>query len=113
MSLQSINSVLYLDAQPFTTVTGDNNDLVLTSSNLQVTVTTDNDALTGLVPPVDMDGAQCWVTNASVSNNLVLKNNTGSTVPFRFILPSGDQTLAPLASLHVGYAFGVGWIPIN
>lgn len=113
MSLKTIDGIIYLDAQAFTTVTGDNHDLAISSSNLQVTCTSDNDGLTGFIPPISDDGGQVWVTNASSSNKLVLKANTGSTAGYRLILPDGNLTIQPGGSQQFGLAPGVGWIPIG
>jgi hypothetical protein len=115
MSLRTINSIVILDSIPFATAAGDNHDVAVASSNYQVTPTNDGDAITGLSPSCGAeDGAQCWLTNASATNTLVLKNNdSGSTAGFRFILPLGNLTLAPGASQHFGLAPSVGWIPIS
>lgn len=116
MAFQTINDVLYLDSQAFTTSTGDNDDLALSSSNLQVTCTSDGDRLTGLIPPLNSDGAQVWVQNASPSNTLEIPNNDGgSTAGFRFILLGGSTllTLEPGQCQHFGLLPGTGWIPLR
>jgi hypothetical protein len=115
MSLRSINSIVILDSVTFSTSAGDNHDVPCASSNFIVTATNDGDTITGISPTCGAeDGAQCWISNASASNTLVLKsNNAGSTAGFRFILPLGDLTLAAGASQHFGLAPGVGWIPIS
>jgi hypothetical protein len=115
MSLRSINSIVILDSVSFSTAAGDNHDVAFASSNFQVTPTNDGDAITGLSPSCGVeDGAQCWLTNASATNSLVLKNNdSGSTAGFRFLLPAGNLTLAPGASQHFGLSPSVGWFPIS
>lgn len=115
MSLRFINSIAILDSVTVATSAGDNHDLPFASSNLQISTTNNNDAITGLMPTVGAeDGAQCWLTNASATNSLVLKNNnSGSTAGFRFILPLGDLTLGPGASQHFGLNPSVGWVPIS
>lgn len=116
MSFQTVNDVIYLDSQQFTTVTGDNHDVSIASSNLQVTCTSDNDALTGLIPPLNMDGGQVWITNASLTNTLIIKNNnSGSSAGYRFILGGSftTQTLEPGECQHYGFLPAVGWLPLR
>ncbi len=115
MSFQTINDVIYLDSQPYTTTSGDNHDVSLASSNFQVTCTADGDGLTGLIPPLNSDGAQVWVQNASSTNTLVIKsNNSGSTSGYRFILtPFTTLSLEPGEAQQFGFLPSVGWLPIR
>jgi hypothetical protein len=114
MAFTTINDVIYLDIQDFTTASGDNHDVSVSSSSFKVTCTSNGDGLTGLMPPMDADGAQVWVQNASPSNSLVIKDqNAGSTAGYRFILGGGSTvlTLAAGQSQHFSYKSGTGWVP--
>lgn len=116
MSFTTINDVIYLDPQLFTTTTGDNDNVPLSSSSLQVDCTSDNDAVTGLIPPLDKSGCTVWVTNASAANTLLIPNNdTGSTDGFRFILGGGSTmlTLEPGQSQQFTFKQGVGWVALQ
>lgn len=112
MAFSTYNDVIYLDAQDFTTTTGDNHDVAIASSNFHVTCTSNNDAITGIIPPMNQSGGQVWVTNVSSSNKLVIKNNVGSTSGYRFIMDA-DLTLMPWESQHFGLAMGTGWVVVG
>lgn len=116
MGVMHYNSILHIDPQEFTTVSGDNDDVVLDSSQLWITCTDDNDALTGAIPPMSTSGSLLWVRNVSASNTLVVKNNdTGSTDGYRFILGGGSTTLTlePGQGQQFSFISGTGWVPLR
>lgn len=98
------NGVLSLDSNLYTTSSGDNNDVPVNSSLLYVTVSNNNDAITGLALG-DNSGALVFVVNTGPTNNLVIKNNSGSSSATNVILTStgADVTVAAYSTAVLGY----------
>lgn len=112
----TINNLVIIDPQNFTTTTGANNDVPLDSSILNVTCTSDNDSITGLTIPMAINGALLWVVNVSATNTLIIENdNAGSTSGYRFILGGGSTTLTLEAGQGQQFIFtsGTGWAPLR
>lgn len=114
--MSQLNNIEIIDPQPLTTSAGDNDDVSLSSSQLWVTCTADNDTLTGLVTPMSTDGMLVWVINVSASNTLVIPDNdTGSTDGYRFVLGGGSTSLTLEAGQGQLFRLvsGTGWIPVR
>lgn len=110
-----VNNIEIIEAQEFTTTTGDNDNVELASSLLFVTCTSDNDRVTGLVLPIVMSGASCTVVNRSASNTLVIPDgDTGSTAGYRFSLGGASTlTLEPGQGQRFFLVSGTGWVPVR
>ena len=109
MSFQFINGVLFMDHVDFDTAGAQTDDLDLGATCLPIVPTTNNDAVTGAVPQQGITGEMLWILNASQTNKLVLKHDTGSAVGNRFLFPSdSDFTLAPNCMLQFMFMDQVG-----
>jgi hypothetical protein len=96
--------LLSLDAEAFPTVSGDNNNVPVFGSLLYVTVTNDDDAITGLALGENIVGAVVFVVNIGPTNTLVLKHNTGSDPQNRILTASGaDVSVQPFETALLGY----------
>lgn len=106
------NGCLVLDPSPFTTSTGDNNDVPMSGSLMFVTVTTTLDAITGLIPSAD-GGVLAFVSNLTPAKSLVLKNNSSASLAANriFTVSGSDLTLASGETAMLGYdpAVNIGW----
>jgi len=100
-----IDGSLILDPYAVTTSLGDNADVVISGSLIFVTVSNNNDAITGIVNPAPGSGTLIFVANVGPTNNLVIKNNnSGSSAENRIFTASGtDLTVAPFETAALGY----------
>lgn len=82
--------------QSYETVSGNNNNVELQSSLLEITVANNLDALTGLDAKGLDDGALVFIRNVGASNVLTIKNNDiNSDDKNRIRISVGDITLPP------------------
>jgi len=113
MSIGTFNAFVVLDAQSFTTNTGLNNNVVLTSSDILVTPTTSGDTITGFAPPRSDSGGRVTVANADTVNKLlVLSGDHASSLALnrlKFPLGVSNITLGPQETATFTYENGVGW----
>lgn len=102
---------LVLDPFGVTTASGDNNDVPIEGSLVYVTVSNNNDAITGLSSGLNA-GALIFVVNVGPTNNLVIKNNSGSSSAGNKIFTStgSDVTVPPFQTACMGYdTIGSAW----
>lgn len=112
MGINFLNGLIQLDPQLFSTVSGDNDNLVLDSSKLFVTTTNDLDALTGLKVAYNETGYSVWVNNVHATNVLLLKNDdAGTDAGFRFMFGK-DIHVPPGAAMQIEFVAGTGWLPV-
>lgn len=99
-----LNGLLTLDGVTFTTSSGDNNDAPVNGSLMSVSVTNNNDAITGVALGQSI-GAVIWLVNISSTNNLVVKNNnSGSVAANRILTANGlDLTVPPSWTAELNY----------
>jgi len=99
------NGKLVLDSAVTVTSSGDNNDVPVTGSLMYISVSNDMDAITGLDPGDITDGALILVVNIGPTNNLVLKNNSGSSAAQNVILSANgsDYVVPPFNTAILGY----------
>lgn len=99
-----INGALALDENVYITTSGDNNDIVITSSLLYASTTNNMDAITGIDPGV-ASGFFLILANIDASNSLVLKNNSSSSAAAnRIITTTGaDVIVLPYMTAMLGY----------
>lgn len=98
------NGMFTIDPTIMSTSSGENNDVVLTGSLAYITPTNNLDSITGFNPGQNR-GQIIFLANASATNNLVLKNNSSSSVATnRIITVDGtDITLPPGNTEILGY----------
>lgn len=98
-----LNGQLQLDSYGVTTSSGDNNDVSTQGSLIYITVSNNNDAITGIVAPTG--GAWVLVVNIGPTNSLVIKNNSASSVAANRILTANGSDLTVLAyeTVALGY----------
>lgn len=98
-----INGEIILDSYSVTTSSGDNNDVATQGSLIYVTVSNNNDAITGIVAPTG--GAMIYVVNIGPTNSLVIKNNSGSSAAANRIITANGSDLTVLAyeTVALGY----------
>lgn len=99
-----VNGTIVLDAYPFTTSAGSNHNVEVEGSLLFVTVSNNNDAITGIINCA-VGGSLVLVVNVGPTNDLIIKhNNSGSAVGNRIATASGlDVTVKPFESALLGY----------
>lgn len=99
-----IGGVFAMDSNLFTTSTGENNDIPLSSSLFYVVTTNNLDSITGIVPNIN-DGWLIFVVNTTAGNNLIIKNNSASSLTNNRILTADglDYILPPFNTAILGY----------
>ena len=110
-----VGNLVTVDAQAFTTNgSGENVDVLLSSSILEVTPGANNDWISGFRPVNDQMGAILFLRNAHATYNLLLKYSANSSSGYRIILPTGfvTLTLAPGRGQTLFYVKGEGWYPV-
>ena len=108
-------NLITMDAQAFTTNgSGENVDVLLSSSILEVMPGATNDFISGFRPADDKGGVLLFVKNVHATFNLLLKYTTNSLSGFRMVMPSGTTTLTlgPGKGAVLFYVKGEGWHPI-
>lgn len=87
-----------------TTSSGENNNVSITDSLIYVSTSNDLDSITGM-NNAGTDGTLLLVINTSLTNNLVLKNNSSSSQSQnRISSPTGsDLIVPPSGTVMVGY----------
>lgn len=110
MSFQSINGMVFMDHDDFTTAGAVTNDLDLHSTCVIVIPSNDGDSITGFLGETSISGEMICLYNASGTNSLLLPHdNAGSTDGFRVFTPTGTTlTLAPYESAWLVYIDQVG-----
>ena len=108
-------NLIAVDAQEFTTNgSGENADVLLSSSVLEIMPGSTNDFISGFRPADDKVGVLLFVKNVHATYNLLLKYTANSMSGFRMVMPSGTTTLtlAPGRGATLFYVKGEGWHPI-
>ena len=108
-------NLVTVDAQAFTTNgSGENADVLISSSILEVTPSVSNDFISGFRPQNDQMGALLFLKNVHATNALLLKYTSNSTSGYRLVLPSGTTTLTltPGRGTTLFYVKGEGWHPL-
>lgn len=100
-----LGGTLVLDSYPVTTAMGDNDDVVVEGSLVFVTVSNDNDAITGIINPAPAQGSLILVANIGPTNTLVIKNNdAGSSAGNKIFTANGsDLNVEPFETVALGY----------
>lgn len=96
-----LNGFLTIDNFPFTTSSGENNDVAIEASGVSVTTTNDGDSITGFstgLTPAGAASTVIFVANASPTNKLILKHNSSSSAAGNriFIRNLVDLVIQPL-----------------
>lgn len=96
--------MLVLDPSNWATSAGANNDVPVVGSSMYVTVSNNLDSITGF-DPGQMRNNIMFVSNASASNYLVIKNNSSSSVAANRILTADgqDAIIPPSNTVLIGY----------
>lgn len=99
-----INGLLSLDSELFVTSSGNNNDVPVTGSLMYISVSNNNDAITGISQGMST-GSLVFVVNIGATNNLVIKHNSGSSSAGNRIFTStgADITVAAFQTALLGY----------
>lgn len=109
MAIQQINGTIFYDHDDIITSSGDNHNLDIHSSCIIIDTANNNDAVTGFIGETLISGERLIVINASDTNNLVIKHNTGSDAGNRILTQSGlNITLAPYETITLMYVDKVG-----
>lgn len=96
--------MLVLDPSNWSTSSGENNDVLTNGSSMYVTASNNLDSITGFDPGQSRNNLM-FVSNASASNYLVIKNNSSSSVVANRIITADSQDLVipPSNSVLIGY----------
>jgi hypothetical protein len=87
-----INGVLVIEEDTYITTSGDNNDIVLNGGIAKISTTNNMDAITG----VQSQSGIIFIVNVSGTNNLILKNNSSSSLAAnRIMCSSGSNITVP------------------
>lgn len=97
-------AMLVVDSNNWATSSGENNDVAVAGSSMYVTVSNNLDSITGF-DPGQVRNNLMWVSNASASNYLVIKNNSSSSVATNRIITADGQniTIPPSNTVLLGY----------
>lgn len=107
-----INGMVGFDYGIVVTAAGDNNNVAITGSLVEVIVAHDMDAITGIINPSTSFGSLIFLVNSGPNNNLVVKNqSSGSDLENQILTYNTlDLIIPPYQMAIMGYdAINLQW----